>query len=48
MNRVVSRAIKTGRYIPRDVVKDYNNDKIVQAYHELRQQGIKRSKYSEI
>ena len=48
MNRVVSRAIKTGRFIPQQVVMDYNNDNIVQAYHELLQQGIKRSKYSEI
>lgn len=48
MNRVISRAIKEGRYIPKDVVKEYNNDNIVKAYNELLKLGIKRSKYSEI
>ena len=48
MNRVVSRAIKTGRFIPKDVVMKYNNDNIVAAYNELLNKGIKRSKYSEI
>lgn len=48
MNRVVSRAIKTGRFIPRDIVMDYNNENIVKAYNELLKKGIKRSKYSEI
>lgn len=48
MNRVVSRAIKTGRFIPQEVVIRYNNDNIVKAYNELLKQGIKRSKYSEI
>lgn len=48
MNRVLSRAIKDGRYIPRDTVMQYNNDNIVAAYHELLKSGIKRSKYSEL
>ncbi len=48
MNRVISRAIKDGRYIPKDVVMEYNNDNIVAAYNELLKNGIKRSKYSEI
>ncbi|MDE6504853.1 MAG: zeta toxin family protein [Clostridia bacterium] len=48
MNRVISRAIKDGRFIPRDVVMDYNNDNIINAYNELLKNGIKRSKYSEI
>lgn len=48
MNRVISRAIKEGRYIPRKVVMAYNNDNIVSAYNELIKNGIKRSKYSEI
>lgn len=48
MNRVISRAIKDGRYIPRDVVMEYNNDNIVSTYNELLKNGIKRSKYSEI
>lgn len=48
MNRVLSRAIKNGRYIPRDTVMQYNNDNIVRAYRRLLKGGIKRSKYSEI
>lgn len=48
MNRVISRAIKDGRYIPKKVVMEYNNDNIVSAYNELLKNGIKRSKYSEI
>lgn len=48
MNRVISRAIKDGRYIPKDVVMEYNNDNIVAAYNELLKNGIRRSKYSEI
>lgn len=48
INRVISRAIKDGRYIPKDVVMEYNNDNIVAAYNELLKNGFKRSKYSEI
>ena len=48
MNRVISRAIKTGRFIPKTVVMKYNNDNIVKSYNELLKRGIMRSKYSEI
>lgn len=49
MNRVISRAIKEGRYILRDVVMGYNNDNIVEVYNKLLKSGnAKRSKYSEI
>lgn len=48
MNRVISRAIKEGRYIPRGVVMGYNNENIVNTYNEFLQKGIKRSSRSEI
>ena len=47
MNRVISRAIKDGRYIPRDTVIEYSNENIEKAYDELLKKGVKRSKYSE-
>ncbi len=47
MNRVISRAIKDGRYIPRNTVMEYSNENIEKAYDELLKLGIKRSKYSE-
>lgn len=49
MNRVISRAIKDGRYIPKKVVMKYNDDNIRNAYNKLLMSGkVKRSKYSEI
>ena len=48
MNRVLSRAIKDGRYIPKKVVMKYNNDNIVRAYNEALKNGVKKSKYSEL
>ena len=47
INRVLGRAIKTGRFIPKNVVMKYSNEAIEKAYNEMLKQGIKRSKYSE-
>lgn len=52
-NRVVARAIKTGRFIPREVVKGYDDDAIRNAYEEILEadfngKKVKRSKYSEL
>ena len=52
-NRVVSRAIKNGRFIPREVVRGYNDDAVRNAYNEVLAtdyggKRVKRSKYSEI
>lgn len=52
-NRVVARAIKTGRFIPKEVVKRYNDNTIRNAYEEILStdyngKRIKRSKYSEL
>ena len=52
-NRVVARAIKTGRFIPREVVKRYNDNAIRNAYEEILStdyngKKVKRSKYSEL
>ena len=52
-NRVVARAIKTGRFIPREVVKRYNDNAIRNAYEEIlgtdyNGKKVKRSKYSEL
>ena len=52
-NRVVARAIKTGRFIPKEVVKRYNDNAIRNAYEEIlgtdyNGKKVKRSKYSEL
>lgn len=51
-NRVVSRAISEGRFIPRDVVEGYNDEAVRNAYNEVLAtdyggKRVKRSKYSE-
>lgn len=52
-NRVVSRAIKTGRFIPRSVVMKYNDDAVRKAYKSVLDtdyggKRVAKSKYSEI
>ena len=52
-NRVVSRAISEGRFIPREVVEGYNDEAVRNAYNEVLATNyggkrVKRSKYSEI
>lgn len=52
-NRVVSRAIKDGRFIPREVVMGYNDNAVRNAYStvlnaDYNGSRVKRSKYSEI
>ena len=52
-NRVVSRAISEGRFIPREVVESYNDEAVRNAYNEVLAtdyggKRVKRSKYSEI
>ena len=52
-NRVVSRAISEGRFIPREVVEGYNDEAVRNAYNEVLAtdyggKRVKRSKYSEI
>ena len=52
-NRVVSRAISEGRFIPREVVEGYNDEAVRKAYNEVLAtdyggKRVKRSKYSEI
>ena len=52
-NRVVSRAISEGRFIPREVVESYNDKAVRNAYNEVLATNyggkrVKRSKYSEI
>lgn len=52
-NRVVSRAISEGRFIPREVVESYNDEAVRNAYNEVLATNyggkrVKRSKYSEI
>ena len=52
-NRVVSRAIKDGRFIPREVVMGYNDDAVRNAYKttmatNYNDKRVKRSKRSEI
>lgn len=52
-NRVVSRAISEGRFIPRKVVESYNDEAVRNAYNEVLATNyggkrVKRSKYSEI
>lgn len=52
-NRVVSRAIKDGRFIPKEVVMGYDDNAIRKAYKEVLSteyngKKVKRSKFSEI
>lgn len=52
-NRVVSRAIKDGRFIPKEVVMGYDDNAIRRAYKEVLSteyngKKVKRSKFSEI
>lgn len=52
-NRVVSRAIKDGRFIPREVVMGYNDDAVRNAYSivlnaDYNGKRVKKSKYSEL
>lgn len=51
-NRVVSRAIKEGRFIPRDVVAKYDDDAVRNAYNTVLNtdyggRRVRKSKYSE-
>lgn len=52
-NRAVSRAIKDGRFIPREVVAKYNDDAVRNAYSivlnaDYNGKRVKKSKYSEL
>lgn len=51
-NRVVSRAIKDGRFIPREVVRGYNDDAVRNAYNtvlnaDYGDRRVRKSRYSE-
>lgn len=52
-NRVIARAIKTGRFIPMSVVEGYDDNKVRKAYNEVLNtdyngKKVKKSKYSEV
>ena len=52
-NRVIKRAIQTGRFIPTSVVQNYDDNNVRNAYEEILAadydgKKVKRSKYSEL
>lgn len=49
INRVVGRAIKEGRYIPKKKVMEYNDDAVRDVYKQALKSGrVHKSKYSEL
>ena len=48
MNRALMRAVTKNRPFESNVLEGYNNEKVVRAFNETLEKGIKKSKYSEL